>query len=125
MSEEAAAAIDADAARDNASQSKAHKPFSDSAHGFDNPDGVTDGVTNGYTKPQETVDASQVAEKVGVAVFGPACVHMVGCCHNARGLYWCGTTALPWSWTTYCSPYFGHGQMVLLSRLALPALLER
>ncbi|DBB14463.1 TPA: transcription factor [Trebouxia sp. C0006] len=63
MSEEAAAAIDADAARDNASQSKAHKPFSDSAHGFDNPDGVTDGVTNGYTKPQKTVDASQVAEK--------------------------------------------------------------
>ncbi len=76
MSEEAAAAIDADAARDSASQSKAHKPFSDSAHGFPDPDGGA----NGYVKPQKTVDASQVAEKVGVAVFGPACALVTGCC---------------------------------------------
>ncbi len=90
MSEEAAAAIDADAARDIASQSKAHKPFSDSAHGFHD----ADGVINGYVKPQKTVDASQVAEKVGVAVLGPACVLVVGCCHDPRGLHWGGATSL-------------------------------
>lgn len=90
MSEEAAAAIDADAARDIASQSKAHKQFSDSAHNFHDPDGAADG----YNEPQKTVDASQVAEKVGVAVLGPACVLVVGCCHDPRGLYCGGTTSL-------------------------------
>ena len=69
MSEEAAAAIDADAARDVPSQSKAHKPFSDSAHGFHDADEVADGCT----KQQKTVDASQLAEKVGVAALGPVC----------------------------------------------------
>ncbi|KAL0038217.1 hypothetical protein WJX79_008741 [Trebouxia sp. C0005] len=61
MSEEAAAAIDADAARDIASQSKAHKRFSDSAHGFHDMDRVADG----YTKLQKTADASQLAKKGG------------------------------------------------------------
>lgn len=77
MSEEAAAAIDADAARDIASQSKAHKRFSDSAHGFHDMDRVADG----YTKLQKTADASQLAKKVSVAALGPACALVTGCCH--------------------------------------------
>jgi len=75
MSEEAAAAVDADAAQDIASQSKAHKPFSDSAHGFHDADGVADG----YTKPQKTVDASQLAEKVGMAADGSPWACMCAC----------------------------------------------
>ena len=63
MSEEAAAAIDADAARDVPSQSKAHKTFSDSAHGFQDADEVADGCI----KEQKTVDASKLAEEVGMA----------------------------------------------------------
>ncbi|KAL0035494.1 hypothetical protein WJX77_008879 [Trebouxia sp. C0004] len=61
MSEEAAAAIDANAAQDIASQSKAHKPFSDSARGICD----TDGGADGLNKSQKMVDAAQKAEKGG------------------------------------------------------------
>ncbi len=64
ISEEAAAAIDADANSEKASGSKAQKKVTDSSkaetNGYHNMDGKADG--------EKTVDAMQVAEKVETAL---------------------------------------------------------
>ena len=63
MSEEAAAAIDADAARDKSSCAKSGKPMAagnGEANGYHDMDGAADGHGEGLKE----VDASQVAEKV-------------------------------------------------------------
>lgn len=74
MSEEAAAAIDADVASGKASGSKAQKKVTDSARGEAN--GYHD--MNGDADKEKTVDASQVAEKV------ECCTHVI--CQDANSL---------------------------------------
>ena len=67
MSEEAAAAVDADAAHDKASHSRAFKTMDDSARAEPNDFHVFNDATDGNGHSEKTVDAAQVAEKVGVA----------------------------------------------------------
>lgn len=74
MSEEAAAAIDADVASNKASGSKSQKKVTDSARGETN--GYHD--MDGDADKEKTVDASQVAEKV------ERC--MCDVCHDANSL---------------------------------------
>ena len=89
MSEEAAAAIDADAANDKASHSKAHKKVTDSSKA----------EVNGYQdmddqdNKENTIDASQIAEKVSELFLTCDCMHgwLVGCC-PAAGIC-CGVLA--------------------------------
>lgn len=88
MSEEAAAAIDADAANDKAPHSKAHKKVTDSRTA----------ETNGYQgmddqdNKENTIDASQIAEKV-TKLLTCDCIHgwLVGSC-PAAGIC-CGVVA--------------------------------
>ena len=65
MSEEAAAAIDADLASGKASGSKAQKKVTDSARGETNGYHNVDGEAN----RERTIDASQVAEKVEFCMY--------------------------------------------------------
>ena len=65
MSEEAAAAIDADAAKDKSTRGKPDKHRSNGkaeTNGYHDMDGAGDGAVNG--EAEKEVDASQVAQKV-------------------------------------------------------------
>lgn len=74
MSEEAAAALDDEAAHDKATHSRAHQHFTDSARGErGNTNGCCDmpGAVNGDSDAERPGHASHIAEKVGVWHIDP------------------------------------------------------